>query len=68
MTTKLSFWAKEILSTLFSLITLPTGIILHCFYNFPKNYRCIYWSKHFQISLFRGCGKWFLPMIDMCMW
>lgn len=65
MTTKALFWTKEILSALLSLATLPLGAVLHACYKFPKSYRCIYMSRRFHVCLFRGCGKWWLPMIDV---
>lgn len=65
MKKQILFWAKEIFSALFSLATLPIGAILHLCYGFPKSYRCVYMSRRINVCLFRGCGKWWLPMIDV---
>ena len=65
MTTKVLFWAKEIFSALFSLVTIPIGVILHLCYGFPKSYRCVYMNRWINVCIFRGCNKWWLPMIDV---
>lgn len=64
MTTKVLFWAKEIFSALFSLATLPVGVVLHLCYGFPKSYRCVYMNRWINVGIFRGCNKWWLPMVD----
>ena len=56
---------RELLSASFSLVTLPIGAILHLCYGFPKSCKCVYMNRWIHVGIFRGCGKWWFPMIDV---